>query len=159
MRVNLVGTHQTNTNLPPVHPNGIYDFTLKLVTSGTNGPVVSQTTTQTVPVINGLFQVPLPGDASAFMSGTPSWLLPAVRPSGGGAFTPLNPPLPIAPAPQAFYTYTAGTVADLASGQAVTSLNGLRFEPRLGVRCSVLLIQGRNRHNLSPSPTSAEYIN
>ena len=153
--LDLVGTNQTNTNFP-VHANGPYDFTLQLVTGATNGPVISQTTTQTVQVVNGVFQVPLPGDAASFISGTPSWLLPAVRPSGNGPFTPLNPPLPIAPTPQAFYAYTAGTVADLAPGQAVTSLNGLSDAVNLQAGSGIALGTNGNTLTISSPGTPSD---
>src|SRR5262249_22727441 len=54
------------------------------------------------------------------------WLDVAVRPAGSNTpFASLGPRLPVAPAPQALYAYTAGSVAALGPGQAVTSLNGL----------------------------------
>jgi hypothetical protein len=80
-----------------------------------------------VQVVNGLFTLPLPYDPISLGDGSAHWLNIGVRPSGVPAvqFTPIGPPLPVAPAPQAYYAYTAGTVADLTPGQAVTSLNGL----------------------------------
>jgi Chaperone of endosialidase len=119
----------TNQYLPPT--NGFYDFSVQLQTAQSNGLAVSQMITQTVQVVNGLFNMPLPfdpismGDGS-MGDGSVRWLNIAVRKAGGSSgFTPLNPPLPITPTPQAFYAYTAGSVADLAPGQAVTSLDGL----------------------------------
>lgn len=119
-----MGTNQTKTNLPPV--NGPYDFTLQLMNAPSNGLAVSGVVTQTVQVVNGLFNIPLPFDPISMGDGSVRWLSIGVRSSlNGGTFNALVPAVQIAPTPQAFYAYTAGTVADLTPGQAVTSLNGL----------------------------------
>jgi hypothetical protein len=82
--------------------------------------------TQSVQVVKGVFNLPLPFEDNAMCDGSARWLSLGVRPSGVPAvqFTPLSP-LPLTPAPQAIYAFSAGTVADLAPGQAVISLNGL----------------------------------
>jgi hypothetical protein len=100
---------------------------LQLFNAPSNGLATSQLSTQTVQVVNGLFNLPLPYDPISLGDGSAHWLNIGVRPSGLPAvqFTPIGPPLPVAPSPQAYYAYTAGTVADLTPGQAVTSLNGL----------------------------------
>ncbi|HWX20204.1 MAG TPA: tail fiber domain-containing protein [Candidatus Binatia bacterium] len=107
--------------LPP--SNGLYNFTFQLL-DGSNGLPVSLLVTQAVKVVNGLFTTPLPFNPTIFM-GNPLWLSMSVMPPNGNSFTPLTPPLPITPTPQALYAYSAGVVADLSPGQAVTSLNGL----------------------------------
>ncbi len=104
--------------------NGLFNFAAKLVDNGSNGLPLSPGVTQSVQVVNGLFTTPLTFDPNAF-TGQPAWLSLSVQPASGGPFTPLNPPMPITPAPQAYYAYSAGVVADLSPGQAVTSLNGL----------------------------------
>jgi hypothetical protein len=110
--------------------NGVFNMTASVIdAAGTNGLAVSPTITQTVQVANGLMTAPMPFDPDIF-SGQPAWLSLAVQPSSGGPFTPLNPPLPISPTPEALYAYSAGVVADL-SGQAVTSLNGLTGDLQL----------------------------
>jgi hypothetical protein len=123
--LDLVGTNQVKTNLVAV--SGPYDFTLQLFNAPSNGLATSQLSTQTVQVVNGLFNLPLPYDPISMGDGSAHWLNIGVRPSGLPAvqFTPIGPPQPVAPTPQAYYAYTAGTVADLTPGQAVTSLNGL----------------------------------
>ena len=123
--LNLVGTNQFRTNFLAV--TGPYDFTLQLFNAPSNGLATSQLTTQTVQVVNGLFNLPLPYDPISLGDGSAHWLNIGVRPSTVPAvqFTPIGPPLPLAPTPQAYYAYTAGAVADLTPGQAVTSLNGL----------------------------------
>lgn len=119
-----VGTNQLGGTLIPT--NGNYDLLLQLLEFPTNGPVVSQVVTQRVPIINGLFNVPLPGDLTAYQSGGTHYVSFGIRPVGGsGSFTQLNPPLPISPTPQALYAFSAGTVADISPDQAVTGLNGI----------------------------------
>ena len=137
--LDLVGTNQMKTNTLPL--NGPYDFTLQLLNSASNGLAASQVTTQTVQVVNGLFNLPLPFDPISMGDGSVRWLNIGVRSSGLPAvqFTPINPPLPINPAPQAFYAYSAGVVADLTPGQAVTSLNGLTDAVNLQAGSGIIL--------------------
>ncbi|MGA2246252.1 MAG: tail fiber domain-containing protein [Verrucomicrobiota bacterium] len=142
-----VGTNQSNTNKLPV--TGAYDFTLQLLNAPSNALAVSELATQTVQVVNGLFTVPLPFDPITMGDGSSRWLNIGVRPSGLPAvqFTPVGPPLPITPAPQANYAYTAGVVADLTPGQAVTSLNGLTDAVNLQAANGILL--GTNGNTLT----------
>jgi len=118
------GTFYVGTNQFLPGTNLLADFTLQLYDASSNGFPVSQLYTQTVTIKQGLFNVPLPFDPSAY-TGPTRYLNLAVRPQGANNFTPLNPPLPLTPTPQAVYAYSAGVVADLAPGQAVKSLNGL----------------------------------
>lgn len=125
-----LGVNNSNNPAPPFtngFASGPYDFALQLVNAPSNSLASSQIITQTVQVANGLFNLPLPFDPAGLGNGAARWLTISVRPSGQQAtpFTPIGPPLPITPAPQAYYAYTAGVVADLTPGQAVTSLNGL----------------------------------
>src|ERR1019366_1388278 len=93
-----------------------------------------------------LVNAPMNFDPSVFVGGQ-RWLSLSVRPAGGtGNFTTLNPPLPISPTPQAIYAYTAGSVADLAPGQAVTSLNGLTDAVNLQAGLGIFL--GTNGNTL-----------
>ena len=144
----LVGTNQFVTNIPV---SGSYDFTIQLLHSPTNALAVSQTITQTVQVVNGLFNLPLPFDPIAMGDGSAHWLSIAVRQSGSPAiqFTPIGPPMPIAPTPEAYYAFTAGTVADLSPGQAVTSLNGLTDAVTLQAGSGITL--GTNGNTLTIS--------
>ena len=116
------------SNAPPGGGlNGSYDLQMQLISSITSNAVpVTPMVTQTVQVVNGLFTTPLPFDPISMSDGATRWVSIGVRPSNLPAvqFTPITP-LPISPAPQALYAYTAGAVADLSPGQAVTSLNGL----------------------------------
>ena len=63
--------------------NGSYDFTLQLMNAPTNGLAVSQVFTQTVQVVNGLFNLPLPFEPTAMGDGASRWLNIGVRPSTG----------------------------------------------------------------------------
>lgn len=134
--------------------NGAYDFTLQLLHAPTNGLATSQLATQTVQVVNGLFNLPLPFDPISMGDGSAHWLSLGVRPSGLPAvqFTPLNPPLPLTPTPQAFYADTAGSVADLAPGQAVTSLNGLTDAVNLQAGGGIVLGTNGNTITVSAQP-------
>jgi hypothetical protein len=124
--LDIVGTNQTSTNFPPIHANGPYDIRMQVAAYGTNGPFFGPLTTQAVSVVNGIFTVPLPGDPVAFGDGSVRFVNMSVRPTGSSSpFTLLSQPLQVAPTPQAFYAFSAGSVADLAPGQAVISLNGL----------------------------------
>jgi hypothetical protein len=132
-------------SIPMLPPNGLSTFTLQLL-DGTNGLPVSPVITQSVKVANGLFTTPLPFDPAVFMGNNPLWLNLSFMPPNGNSFIPLSPPLPITPAPQALYAYSAGVVADLSPGQAVTSLNGLRDDVTLAAGTDVIL--GTNGNTL-----------
>ena len=111
------------TNAVPM-PSGTYDLGMQLYTAASNGLPIGPMMTQSITVSNGLFNAPMNFDPGAFF-GKQRWLSLSIRPPGSNTFTTLNPPQPISPTPQSVYAYTAGTVADLSPGQAVTSLNGL----------------------------------
>ena len=133
------GKSSTGGNQPPV--NGPFDFQIQLYDSplAASGVPVSEVITSSVPVENGLFTANLNLDPTAWF-GSIRWLDIAVRPSGSNtAFESLGPRLPVAPAPQALYAYTAGSVAGLAPGQGVTSLNGLTDDVVLQAGPGILL--------------------
>ncbi len=143
----------TNGPIPKFPADGSYDFTLQLLALPTNGPAVSQVVTQTVNVANGLFNIPLPGGPVSFADGSVRYLNIGVRPTGSaGGFTPLNPAQPITPTPQAYYAYSAGRVANLAPGQAVTSLNGLTDAVNLEAINGILLTTNRNTLTIGMIP-------
>ena len=149
-RLSNVATNQA-TLCTNCFPSGSYDFTLQLLDSVSNGVAASLVITQTVQVASGLFNMPLPFDPISMADGSASWLSLGVRPSGVATapFTPINPPLPITPASQALYAYTAGTVADLGPGQAVTSLNGLTDAVNLQGGNSIFLVTNGNTLTIS----------
>jgi hypothetical protein len=132
-------------SLPPA--SGLYDFTFQLL-DGSNGLPATAVVTQTVRVVNGLFNAPLPFHPAVY-SGNSLWLNLSVRPPNAASFTPLNPPLAITPAPQSLYAYSAGVVADLAPGQAVTSLNGLTGGVLLQAGSGIFLSSSSNAITIS----------
>lgn len=149
------GILYTNQYNPPTNRFGTlgpYDFTVQLYNAPSNGLALSQVFTQTVQVANGLFNLPLPFDQAAFGS-SPRWLSIGVRPAGSNiGFTPLNPPQALTPTPQALYAFTAGTVADLAPGQAVTSLNGLTDAVNLQAGSGIFFGTNGNTLTISAQP-------
>ena len=141
----------TNQYLPP--SNGLYQFSVQLQTAQSNGLAASQVVTQTVQVVNGLFNMPLPFDPVSMGDGSVRYVSIGVKPPNPNApFTQLNPPLPITPTPQAFYAYTAGVVADLTPGQAVTSLNGLSDAVNLQAGSGIILGTNGNTLTISAQP-------
>lgn len=81
--------------------NGVYDFTFELYDADVGGVQIGSTVNlNAVLVQNGLFTVELDFGATAFGQNA-RWLAIAVRPSGGGAFTPLSPRQELQPAPYA----------------------------------------------------------
>jgi hypothetical protein len=118
----LAGTNQFVTNTLPV--SGPYDFTVQLYDGGSNGLPIGPLYTQAVQVVNGLFNMPLPFEPGALNGGN-RWLGIGVRPSGGGGAFSLLGNLPLTPAPQALYAYSAGVVADISPDQAVIGMNGI----------------------------------
>jgi Chaperone of endosialidase len=112
----------TNTNKFAV--TGPYDFALQLYDAPSNGLAIGPVITQTVQVVNGLFNIPLPFEPASINWGD-RWLDIGVRPSfTGGVFVGIGRQA-ITPTPQALYAYSAGVVADISPDQAVTSVNGI----------------------------------
>jgi hypothetical protein len=134
--------------------NGDYDVRLRIVTTFSNGIPASETVTNRIRITQfGLFQIPLPGEPVEFGDGSARFLDVGFRPAGGSNdFTPLNPPLPITPAPQALYAFSSGTVADLVPGQAVTSLNGLTDAVNLQAGSGIVLETNGNTLTVSAQP-------
>jgi hypothetical protein len=148
INTNIVGTNQTGGTLPP---SGSFDFTLQMLNGPSNSLAVSPVYTQSVQVVKGVFNLPLPFEANAMCDGSARWLSIGARPSGVPAvqFTPVGPPMPITPTPQAYYAYSAGVVADLTPGQAVTSLNGLT--DAINLQAGQGIIIGTNGNTLTIS--------
>jgi hypothetical protein len=142
----LQGSLVTNYYQPPT--NGFYHFVFQLM-DGSNGLPVSTMVTQTVQVVNGLFTAPLPFDPTVFI-GNPVWLNTSILGSNGPV--PLNPPLQVTPTPQALYAYSAGVVAGLSPGQAVTSLNGITDGVTLEAGAGIILETNGNTLTVSTQP-------
>jgi hypothetical protein len=143
----------SSNNVPFGLLTGSYQFQLQLQTSlSGNVLAVTPAVTQTVQVVNGLFNVPMPFDPISMSDGADRWLNISVRPDDPNLpavqFTPITP-LQINPTPQAFYAYTAGVVADLSPGQAVTSLNGLTDTVNLQAGNGIALAASGNTITIS----------
>jgi hypothetical protein len=129
--------------------NGQYTMSFQLLSAPSNGLPVSELYTQAVQVANGLFTTSLPFDPNNFYGG-PTWLSIGVKAAAeSGPIQLLAQPLPVSPAPQAFYAYSAGVVASLSPGQAVTSFNGLTDAVQLQPGAGILL--GMNGNTLTIS--------
>lgn len=104
--------------------SGNYDFTFALYNSNNtnSGQVGATLTNLDVGVTNGLFVVTL--DFGASFPGSSRWLAIETRPSGGTAFTPLNPLQLLTPTPYAIYAPNAGVAAS-ASSVASTNISGM----------------------------------
>jgi hypothetical protein len=143
-----------NTDAPPVITNlsGNFNFVLQLLNAPTNGLAVSQVVTQNVQVVKGLFTMPLPFDPISMADGSARWLSIGVSSSINPGPPQFLTPMPITPAPQAYYAYSAGVVADLTPGQAVTSLNGLTDAVQLQPGAGILLGTNGNVLTVSAQP-------
>jgi hypothetical protein len=146
------GSLVTNPYNPPTNLYGLYNFIFSLADSGSNGLPVDTVVTQQVPVVNGLFNAPLPFDPSSFVA-NPLWLNIAVQPAGGNVpFTQLSSPLPLTPTPQAIYAYSAGVVASISPDQAVTSLDALMGDVQLQPGNGILIGTNGNVLTISTQP-------
>lgn len=134
-----------DNNLPPT---ANYDFEFSLWDSLANGTQQGATQGVTgVAVANGIFTVRL--DFGAQFDGSARFLQIAMRPSGGGAYTPLAPRQPITSAPYA--------IRSLSSRTADTATNALQLG---GVAASqyVVTTDPRMTDERNPLPGSTNYI-
>ncbi len=97
--------------------NAPHDFQFRLFNSASgNTQVGSTVTVSAVPVINGLFTVPLDFGPTQF-AGDAQWLEISMRPAGSGSFETLSPRTAVTPTP-----YALGAVAALANSVTGTSI-------------------------------------
>lgn len=137
----------------PPPTNGLYSLRFQLYDSPTNGNAMTPPVTNTAQVMNGLLTTPLNFSANSFW-GQPRWLDIGLTPGTNGPFTALTTRLPLTPAPQALYAYTAGSVAALGPGQAVTSLNGLSDAVQLQAGANISVATNGNTLVLSAAIVS-----
>jgi len=103
--------------------NGSHDFQFTLFGApGGGSPVQNPVALSAVGVTNGLFTVLLDFGSDTF-TGADRWLDIAVRPAGGGTFTPLTPRQPITPTPYAVTALFAKQVPGV-SGNALHAADG-----------------------------------
>jgi hypothetical protein len=124
-------------------PNGNYGLKFSLFNQQTSNLPSTQVVTDSVSVTAGLMNAPLSFSPDAFWGQQLSLGIGVKGPSDPD-FTPINGPLPIAPAPQALYAYWADSVLALDHGQAVTSLNGLTDAVRLQAGLGITLTTSSN---------------
>jgi hypothetical protein len=106
--------------------SGSHDFQFMLFDAANGGaPVGNAVNASAIGVTNGVFTVPLDFGAAVF-NGADRWLAIAVRPAGGGAFTPLTPRQPITPTPYALTALSALTASSVpgVSGHALHAADG-----------------------------------
>lgn len=86
---------------------GLHDFEFRLFDALSGGIQIGSTAVRNnVTVDRGLFTVELDFGGAVFL-GDARWLDVSVRPSGGGAFTPLSPRQKLTPAPSALFSAMA----------------------------------------------------
>lgn len=121
--------------------NGSYDLTLTLFGQLSGGAAVAGPLTSLgTSVSNGIFSVVLDFGANAF-NGSARWLEIGVRTNGGGSYIPLSPRQPVLPVP---YSIFAGTASNVASGNVVQSVNGLRDNLTLSAGANVSITPSGN---------------
>jgi len=135
-------------------PNGNYGFKFSLFNQSTAAIPFTHPITDSVSVITGLLSAPLSFSQEAFWE-QPLFLGISVQGPSDAAFTQLGSPLPIAPAPQALYAYSAGSVLALDQGQAVTSLNGLTDGVQLQAGSGISITATNNTITISDIGTVA----
>jgi hypothetical protein len=105
-------THQGELTDAGSPANGNYDFEFRLYDAPVAGSQVGPTLSQTLAVTNGRYVTSPLNFGVASYNGNKRWLQISVRPSGGGAFTPLSPRQELTPAPHAWYAVNAGTATN-----------------------------------------------
>jgi hypothetical protein len=138
--------------------NGTYDLTFAVFDSETDGLQQGETVSHNGVVVgNGEFRVSLDFGAGVF-NGTPRWLEISARNAGAADFNVLAPRQRLLPTPYAIHSATASAVADgavsganIAPGQVVKSLNGLRDDVTLTAGANITLTP--NGQNLEIAAT------
>src|SRR5271169_4106445 len=103
---NTAFTYQGRLTANGAPPAGSSDLTFTLYDAASGGNVIGgPLTNPAASDANGVFTVTLDFGSTPF-EGQPRWLQIGVRPSGGGAFTPLTPRQPLTPTPYALYAAT-----------------------------------------------------
>jgi hypothetical protein len=113
--------------------NGVFDLRFALYDGlgNTANQIGLPLTNNAVAVSNGFFNVTL--DFGAVFTGTNYWLNIGVRPTGGDAFTELNPRQTLTPTPYAIFAQTAQSIsgtlplAQLSGNVLTNGANGLNL--------------------------------
>ncbi len=113
-------TYQGSLNSSGVVANGNHDFEFALFDAVSGGAQLGSTITQSsVAVTNGIFAVSL--DFGSQFPGAGRFLEIRVRPTGGGAFTPLAPRQPITSAPYAVKSLNSDTATTATNATNATN--------------------------------------
>lgn len=114
-------TYQGRLNNGGIPANGSYDLQFAIYDAATNGNQIGPILTNAATTVNdGLFAVTL--DFGGIFGGQSYWLDISVRTNGGGAFTQLVPPQPMAPVP---YAIMAANASNLLGTLPATQLSGM----------------------------------
>ncbi len=98
-----------------------YDLRFTLFSQSTGGAAIGTVERTDVPVSNGVFTVKLDFGAAAF-DGSARWIETEVKPTGGGAYQPLNPRVFLTTVPYSVRSLTAANATQLG-GVAQPSLS------------------------------------
>jgi len=147
-------------------PNGNYDMYFSVFATHSGGTTLGAVTNRPVAVTNGLFVVTLDFGSGVF-TGPPRWLEMGVRTNGSaGLYTALLPRQQITATPYAIFAGIAGNVsggaisnAQIASGQVVKSLNGLKDNVTLAAGANVSLVTNGNTLHINSSGSGAFSLN
>jgi len=147
-------------------PNGNYDMYFSVFATNSGGTTLGAVTNRPVAVTNGLFVVTLDFGSGVF-TGPPRWLEMGVRTNGSaGLYTALLPRQQITATPYAIFAGIAGNVsggaisnAQIASGQVVKSLNGLKDNVTLAAGANVSLVTNGNTLHINSSGSGAFSLN
>jgi hypothetical protein len=135
-------TYQGRLQSGSAPANGPHDFRFMLFAASDGGLIAGPVTNAAVLVSNGLFQVTLDFQSSLValttggFTGEDRWLDIAVRPAGGGVFTPLTPRQRITPAPYAVTAFNALTA------MSVPGLDGFSLDASDGSITDALFVDG-----------------
>ena len=138
--------YQGSLNASGVVANGNHDFEFALFDAG--GTQLGATITQSsVSVTNGIFAVSL--DFGSQFPGAQRFLEIRVRPTGGGAFTPLTPRQQITSAPYAVKSLNSETAATATNATQLGGIAANQF---------VVITDPRMTDARNPLPASENYI-
>lgn len=153
--------YQGSLNSGGTPANGNHDFEFALFDSLAGGTQLGSTLTRSnVAVSTGVFSVSL--DFGSQFPGATRFLEIRVRPSGGGAFTPLAPRQPFTSSPYSIRSLNATQLGGIAANEYVLTSDTRLSDARLPTAGSSFYIQNQNvgpqpltNFNISGSGTAA----
>lgn len=128
--------------------SGSYDLRFTIYDAVTGGSVIAGPITNSAVIVsNGYFTVTLDFGAGIF-TGAPRWLELGAATNGSGSFETLSPLQELSPTPYAMF---AGNSANVGSGAAVKSLNGLLDDVTLAAGANVTITPSGNTLTIASS--------